>query len=208
MSIYLENSEGKFIPATKRPDGTWRKARRVKDGYVPQEEVPLYESKGKQFVAKRQTGVPPGMCPIVAAEAKKEREKQEKAKAKKIDTAKVTKTVPPSSSVPQVQTTTTSSSAATNTPKANQTAAKKNVNALAKTLDESLKLEDASEADAAKLLKKLRKKVREIEQIESRIQAGEQKKLDKDQLEKVKKKTEILKQITSLEQDNPALRPS
>ncbi|KRF98138.1 uncharacterized protein Dwil_GK27648 [Drosophila willistoni] len=210
MSIYLENSEGKFIPATKRPDGTWRKARRVKDGYVPQEEVPLYESKGKQFVAKRQTGVPPGMCPIVAAEAKKEREKQEKAKAKKIDTAKGTKTV--SSSVPQVQTntssTTSSSSAATNTPKANQTAAKKNVNALAKTLDESLKLEDSSETDATKLLKKLRKKIREIEQIESRIQAGEQKKLDKDQLEKVKKKAEILKQITSLEQDNPALRPS
>jgi len=195
MSTYLQSSEGKFIPATKRPDGTWRKARRVKDGYVPQEEVPLYESKGKQFVAQRQAGVPPGMCPLVAAESKKEREKQERTRAKKQDKDAGRQTKAPTPGVLVIPPSTCPP------PKVNQQqpSGSREINSMAQALEDTLKLDGSQEVDPAKQLKKLRKKIREIEQIESRIQAGEQKKLDKDQLDKVKKKSEILRQIKDLE---------
>ncbi|BFG05421.1 partner of Y14 and mago [Drosophila madeirensis] len=193
MSTYQQSSEGKFIPATKRPDGTWRKARRVKDGYVPQEEVPLYESKGKQFVAQRQTGVPPGMCPIVAAESKKEREKQERTRAKKQEKDK--DGVAPSGS---------SGGSPLKVSSQPSNDSKANVNVISDALADKLTLNVPEDVDTEKQLKKLRKKIREIEQIESRIQAGEHKKLDKDQLDKVKKKAEILKQLAALENSSAA----
>ena len=36
----------RLVGPTRRPDGTLRKAIRIRAGYVPQEEVAIYQSKG------------------------------------------------------------------------------------------------------------------------------------------------------------------
>lgn len=76
---YINSEEGKFIAASQRPDGSWRKQRRVKEGYTPQEEVPVYMSKGKQWREARESALPPGLTPEMLEEMKKTN-KQPKSK--------------------------------------------------------------------------------------------------------------------------------
>ncbi|PAV77425.1 hypothetical protein WR25_16184 [Diploscapter pachys] len=50
-----------YIAATRRPDGTWRKARKVKEGYIPQDEQPKYQNRMQAAAAGSQ--MPTGITP-------------------------------------------------------------------------------------------------------------------------------------------------
>ncbi|XP_077271472.1 partner of Y14 and mago [Temnothorax americanus] len=209
-STYIKDETGTFIPASQRPDGTWRKQRRVKDGYIPQEEVPLYESKGKQLIKKPL--YPVGASPEFIAEHKAKLEalaakskaipgaqaktqegskkKKKKSKSKAVEPvveglSKITISEPEFHKEVPAHTDKPLSTAKQTT---TNNVAKDNSNAAQKTT-----------ADPQKRLKNFRKKFREIEMLEDKIKTGALKNPDKEILEKVARKTEISREIKRLE---------
>ncbi|KAB0793874.1 hypothetical protein PPYR_13494 [Photinus pyralis] len=176
-----------FIPASQRPDGTWRKARRVKEGYVPQEEVPLYESKGKQFVSQSSK---PQRITLPSGEVAQQTIPglyiiADKGKTKKKQTKNVDEIVKQVDKIKIVDAPI----------KAKVKVAKAPTEKPTKPTEQS----NNHDVDPVKRLRNLKKRLREAEQLEENLKNGLLTKPEPDQLAKVQRKNDILMQIYELE---------
>ena len=162
-----------IVPGSRRPDGTFRKDVKVRAGYVPQEEMPLYESKGKKLARELKESAPPGWSSLVDDKPLKPKTKaqlkNEKRKAKKATTAPTRTTT----------TTTTTTDAA----------------------KKEEKQEVAAEENTEELTKQLRtkkKKLKQIEEIQQKASTGVA--LNADQQQKLSKRSELEREIEELQQ--------
>ncbi|XP_021749256.1 partner of Y14 and mago-like [Chenopodium quinoa] len=88
----------RLVGPTRRPDGTLRKPIRIRAGYVPQEEVAIYQSKGSLWKKELESQGPPGFVPETEAKPKSKSVKRNERKKEKRQQASVERVSNPDNS--------------------------------------------------------------------------------------------------------------